>query len=323
MTTRDDSAGEPKAPSASARRWSTVAGTLIGFAGVVFVVATFVEDRDQVAEAITEAQPALLAIAFVLGLVGMTGIGLAWRASLRVLGFSLDVLSSLRGYFVGQLGKYVPGGIWAIMGRGEWARSNGVPAAIAYSSVLLSIGSAYLAAVLLAAALVPLSGLFGADGGGWFGLVLLLLPLGFGLLHPRAVQAGLTLLRRLTGRDLALTIPSWRASSAIVVRQLPSWLLIGLVNVAIASAFGGGGNTVNLILATVISWVVGFLALPVPGGIGVRESVFVALATSLPAGVAATVAVVARLVFIAVDASGAGLTTMLIRRRSGTHRTAQ
>ncbi|MCP4965860.1 MAG: flippase-like domain-containing protein [bacterium] len=320
MTSSDDPSDQPTTPSDRARRWSTISGTLIGLAGVAFIVQTFVEDREQVADAVAEAQPALLAVAFLLGLLGMTGIGLAWRTSLAVLGFKLDVLNSLRGYFVGQLGKYVPGGIWAIMGRGEWARSRGVPAAIAYSSVFLSMGSAYLAAVLLAATLVPLSGLLGADGDTRFALVLLLLPLGFGLLHPRVVRAGLDLLRRVTGRDLAITIPSWRSSSAVVLQQLPSWLLIGLVSVTVASAFGGGGDAVNLISATAISWVVGFLVLPVPGGIGVRESVFVALATSLPGGIAATVAVVARLIFIAVDASGAGVTTILMGRKAGTER---
>jgi uncharacterized membrane protein YbhN (UPF0104 family) len=104
----------------------------------------------------------------------------------------------------------------------------------------------------------------------------------------------------------------------VVLQQLPSWLLIGLASVTIAAAFGNSGTAVNLISATVISWVIGFLALPVPGGIGVRESAFIALATSLPGGVAAAVAVVARLVFVAVDATGAAATTALIGRRDRT-----
>jgi uncharacterized membrane protein YbhN (UPF0104 family) len=279
-------------------------------------VKTFIDDREQVADAITGVRPGWLAVALILGIFGMTGIGLAWHTSLRVLGGHLHVLSALRGYFVGQLGKYVPGGIWAIMGRGEWARSNGVPAAIAYSSVFLSMGSAYLAAVLLAATLVPLSGVFGSDGDARFALVLLLLPLGFVLLHPRVVGAGLKILRRATGRALIVEIPSWRASSAVVLQQLPSWLFIGLVSVVIARSLGETENSVNVIVATAISWVVGFLVLPVPGGIGVRESAFIALASSMPAGIAATVAVVARLVFIATDAIGAAATTALISRRA-------
>jgi len=285
-----------------------VAGSLIGVAGAAFVVRAFLRDRETVTDALAHARPALLLVAFVLGGLGMLSIALAWYTAIRVLGGSLRLLPTLRGYFVGQLGKYLPGGVWAIMGRGEWARSGGVAGAIAYSSVFLSIGSVYLAAVLLAATLVPVTGMFGAGGDARYGFVLLLLPLGFALLHPRVVNAALRALRRATGRDLS------------VLQQLPSWMLIGLATYLVAVAFGEAGAVLNVVAATAISWVVGFVVLPVPGGIGVRESAFVALATSLSPGIAATVAVVARLVFIAVDATGAAVTTMLRRRNRETAR---
>ncbi len=297
-----------------------MAGSLIGVAGAAFVVRAFLRDRETVTDALAHARPALLLVAFVLGGLGMLSIALAWYTAIRVLGGSLRLLPTLRGYFVGQLGKYLPGGVWAIMGRGEWARSGGVAGAIAYSSVFLSIGSVYLAAVLLAATLVPVTGMFGAGGDARYGFVLLLLPLGFALLHPRVVNAALRALRRATGRDLSVPVPRWGVSSAVVLQQLPSWMLIGLATYLVAVAFGEAGAVLNVVAATAISWVVGFVVLPVPGGIGVRESAFVALATSLSPGIAATVAVVARLVFIAVDATGAAVTTMLSRRNRETAR---
>jgi hypothetical protein len=50
----------------------------------------------------------------------------------------------------------------------------------------------------------------------------------------------------------------------------------------------------------------------VPGGVGVREAAFVALA-NLPAGVGVTTALVARLLFMLVDGAGAGLAASLRR----------
>lgn len=315
----DDQQAESRAPrTRRAVLWSTVIGSAIGLLGAGFVGRAFVQNRDQVSEALSRANIGLLLVAVGLGALGMTGIGLAWRASLRVLGNDLDLVSALRGYFVGQLGKYVPGGVWAIMGRGEWARSEGVPAVIAYSSVMLSMGSAYLAALVLVAILVPLSGMLTAAADGGYFLVLLLLPLGFLLIHPTVIKAGLRLLRRLSGRELRIEVPTWRGSAGVVLQQIPSWLLIGSASLVIAAAFGTSGGAVNVISATAVAWVVGFITLPVPGGIGVREAVFVALATSLPTGIAATVAVTARLVFITVDAAGAALTSgVLTRRRRG------
>ena len=286
----------------------------VGLAGGYFVVRAVAVNRADVAAAAAGARPAWLVVGLLAAAAGMTGIGLAWRASLRVLGSDLDLISSMRGYFVGQLGKYVTGGVWAVMGRAEWARTAGVPAATAYSSVLLSMGSAYLAAVVLVAALVPLAGLReGADRR--YLLVLLFLPLGFALIHPRVVRLTLRLLRGVFRRDLVVEIPSWGSTSRVVLRQVPSWVLIGGSSLAFAWGLGADGDAINVVVATAVAWIVGFIALPVPGGIGVREATFVALASTLPTGIAASVAVIARLAFITVDASGAALTTLILARR--------
>ena len=66
--------------------------------------------------------------------------------------------------------------------------------------------------------------------------------------------------------------------------------------------------------AAILSWIVGFVSVPVPGGIGVREATFVALAGTIPKGVGATVAIAARLCFMLVDAAGATLGAMFWRR---------
>lgn len=303
-------------PTRRAGRWSAAIGALIGLAGATFVVQALYQDRDEIARALSNARPALLLGALVLVGLAMTGIGLAWRASVEALGGTLDVVSSLRGYFVGQLGKYLPGGIWAVMGRAEWARGEGVPGSIAYSSVFLSIGSAFLAALMLAAIVLPAAGLVGSGGDERYLWVLVLLPLGFALLSPKVLGFLLQILRKISRRDLEVQVPSWKASSLIVVRQLPSWLLVGTASWVIANAFGTRGDLMNIIFAVATSWVIGFIALPVPGGIGVREAAFVALATSLPTGVAAIVAVTARLVTIIVDTAGAASMTVLVSRRS-------
>lgn len=309
---------EPDGPTrrspSKASRWSRWIGLATGVAGAAFVVKIFLDHRDEVALAAADAQPLLILAALLAGLIAMTGIGLTWRSALRVLGSEVGTISALRGYFVGQLGKYVPGGIWAIMGRAEWARAEGVSGAVAYSSVVLSMGSAYLSALLLGLSLLPFSSMTAEAGTVPIWAVLILLPIGFVLIHPRVVGWVLGILRRLTRRELIVEIPAWGQSACLVARQLPSWLLIGAANYLIASAFGFPGDIANVMAATVLSWVVGFLALPVPGGIGVREAVFVALATSLPVGIAATVALVARLVFIGVDAAGATVTTLLLAR---------
>lgn len=298
------------------KRVANFVGLLIGLLGLGFVVRELARSWTEVVEITSDAEIGWLVVAFLCGLSAMTVIGLAWWVSLRMLDHRRSAFDTLRRYFVGQLGKYVPGGIWPVVGRAEMARRGGVPGATAYGSTVLSLALTYLAAVLLAG-LALLSGA-GATGGVAWQPVLLLLPLGLLALHPRVVKVGLRVLRRLTRRELAVPIPRWRATVFLLLAHLPAWLAISAATWLVAYALTGQAPEVrNLVFATTLSWVVGFIAVPVPGGIGVREAVFVAAATSLPSvGIAAAVSVVARVVFILVDVAGAGLTSLLDRTGS-------
>ena len=105
---------------------------------------------------------------------------------------------------------------------------------------------------------------------------------------------------------------------AILVRYVPVWLLIGTVTWLIARGLGQDVSWLDVAPATVLSWIVGFVLVPVPGGVGVREAAFVAAAPELDAGVGAAIALVARMLFVLVDAGGFGLATLwLARHRTG------
>jgi glycosyltransferase 2 family protein len=299
------------------RRATPALGIVIGLVGVVFVVRELVRNRAEVLAAAGGADPLVLALALLVGLASMTSIGLAWRRCLALLGVQRPAGDTLRRYFVGQLGKYVPGGIWPVVGRAEMARRGGVPASAAYGSTLLSMAMAYLAATLTLAAAALVAGAGRVGEVAWQPVVAIL-PLGVLALHPSVLAWGLGVFRRVTKREIALPIPTWPVSIGLLVRHVPAWIGVSVATWLVASTLDPGAVDVrNLVFATSLSWVVGFLAVGVPGGIGVREAVFVASATSLSSsGVAAAVAVVSRAVFVLVDLGGAGIVTIVFRGRS-------
>ena len=280
-------------------------GVAIAIAGVFFVVRVLVSQWDDVVDAIRNANVSVLLLAFAFGIAGMTQIGLGWRRALSLVGEPRPIVDTLYRYFVGQLGKYVPGGIWPVLGRSEMARRGGVPGTAAYAGTLLSLGATYLAAILTAVLALPAGLDRSADLGAARLWVVALLPLGLLALHPRALGALRGAGIRVTGRRVDIGIPPWWTSVRLALRHIPAWLSIALATWSVSVALGATGSIWNIVFATALSWVVGFVIVPVPGGIGVREAVFIATATSLPAAVAATVAITARLLFVAVDASGA------------------
>ena len=289
-------------------------GLLIGVLGVAFVTREIVRQRAEVASILAAAETRILWLAVPVALLSMTAIGLGWRRCIMLLGEHPRVVPSLHQYFVGQLGKYVPGGIWPVIGRAEMARRGGLQATTAYGSTMLSLSFTYLAAVVLASA----SAAAGTGLAVELRLALVMVvPLGLAALNPRVLQAVLAILRRLSGKRLELVIPRWRRSVVLMLAHVPAWLGISMATWILAVSLGptSAADLPNLIFATTLSWAVGFAAIGVPGGIGVREAVFVATATSIDSSAeAATVAVAARLLFVMVDLAGAGLFTALTRR---------
>jgi uncharacterized membrane protein YbhN (UPF0104 family) len=71
---------------------------------------------------------------------------------------------------------------------------------------------------------------------------------------------------------------------------------------------------VQLVFVTCVSWMAGFVIVGVPGGIGVRETIFISMMTApLGAGVAVAAAVLSRVVSIVVDLAGAGVSMVIAR----------
>lgn len=297
------------APGPRRGRWVPLVGAALGLGAGALVVAELVGQWDEARAAIEGASVAWLVAAVVAGAAGMVAIAWVWHDVLAVLGRAVPRARVVRWYFLGELGKYLPGGVWTVVGRGELARRGGVDRTVAYGSVALSLVALYVAAAGVAAALVPFDLARQADDPRpALGVVVVLVGAAVAL-RPATVEWGLALARRLTGRPLAVTVPRGRDTTVLVLRYVPAWIGIALGTWAVARALDPDASLTRVALATVVSWIAGFLAVPVPAGGGVREAVFLALA-GLPAGVGAATAIAARLLFVAVDAGGAGLASL-------------
>ena len=292
---------------------TTVVGVGLAVAAGVFVVRTMLDDREEVEDALADAHFGWIALGLVAAAIGMTAIAVPWRRALQLVGRDMPLGQVVARYYLGELGKYIPGGLWPVVGRGELARRWGVPRPTAYSSVALSLAALYLAALF--AVLVGLPALLAGDDGAGPLWVLACLPVGLAALHPSVLRWGLGLAERITRRPIELKVPRWRDSVLLVACYLPAWLAIGTATWVVARALDPGAPWAEIAVAAVLSWTVGFLLVPVPGGVGVREAAFVAAASSLDPGIAAAAALVARLLFVAVDAAGALLGSLALGTR--------
>jgi uncharacterized membrane protein YbhN (UPF0104 family) len=280
----------------------TLVGAVLAAVCLAFVARALSSQWSEVRHEVANASVGWLAAGLVAAAGAMLWIAACWRRALLMLGHERDRRRTIAWYFTGEMGKYVPGGVWPVVGRGELARRDGVPASRAYPSVGLSLVALYLAGLGVAALLVPLD-LAGQSESPAALALLLLLPAGLAALHPKVLGRVRDQVVRLTGKGGDVPLPPWRATVGLVVLYVPAWLLIWAATWCTARALLPDPPILRIGIATTLSWVAGFAAVPVPAGAGIREAVFVA-ASGLSGGIGATVAVMTRLAFLLVDVGG-------------------
>ena len=282
-------------------------GVAVGVAGIAFVVRTLVTRWTEVTDAFAGIEPLPLLASLAVGLLAMTIIGAVWVGLLQSRGHHAPRSRAMAWYYVGQLGKYVPGGIWPIVGRAELAVRGGVPRADAYKATAFSLVTTYAAATVAVAAGSFLSVSHLPVGAA---VVACLAAAWFVLGSPRVAGLVGSAAARVTSRSISL--PDRGQFTRLTLVHVPAWVLMSLSTSITAHAFGARIGTADMLFVTSLSWLAGFVVVGVPGGIGVRESVFTALAGGIVGTpVAVSLALASRVVFILVDLSGALLSTLV------------
>ena len=261
--------------------------------------------RDQGPEAYAAARdvgPAAAAGSFAAVLLGLLASALVWRALLADLGTRLPLRPATHVFFLGQLGKYVPGSVFAIAAQMELGRFHGAPRSRVGTASLLFLGVLVSAGLLTAAVALPLTSPGALDRYAW---VLALLPVGLVLLAPpvlsRLVAVGLRLLRR----DPLERPLTWRGTGAALGWALLMWAAYGLhllLLVRTQDVAPGPGLVALSTGAYALAWTAGFLVVVAPAGAGVREAALVlALSPVLDRAPALALAVLSRVLMTLGD----------------------
>ncbi len=293
-------------------RLGSLLGIAIGIAGVAFVVKTLVSKWDEVSNAFSQVDAINLVLSLLLGLAAMTSIGWIWVTMIVARSHNVRHRNAMSWYFTGQLGKYVPGGIWPIVGRAELAVRNGIPRLDAYASTGLSLVTTYAAAVVTIG--------IGAAATTGHRLIAALIAIGLIAAYTAFSQPSLRAIiiriaSRISPSASSLTDPKRFARLTVV--HVPAWILMSLSTSVTATAFGAKISIADMLFITSTSWLAGFVVVGVPGGIGVREAVFTSLAGGIiGTPLAVSLALMSRVVFIAVDLSGALISNVISRLNS-------
>jgi glycosyltransferase 2 family protein len=260
--------------------------------------------------------PAWILSSVLTVFVGYAALVEAWRRVVLSMGERLSFWTAARIWFLASLGKYVPGKVWAVAGAAVLARRAGVEASVAVAGALvlqaLAVGSGSVVVALTARAA------FQAAGPGMIPVAAAVLLACIGGIGALASQPLLNRVARLLPRSF----PPLRAVQPPMLAlafaaNLLAWVCYGTALIFLAR---GVLPEIHLGLAQAIgvftcSYLVGFVALFAPGGLGPRESVFLLmLAGDIGLKPAAGLALASRLLLTGTEVLPA--VPFLLRRRT-------
>lgn len=240
----------------------------------------------------------------------------AWRRVVLSMGERLAFLTAARIWFLASLGKYIPGKVWAVAGAAVLAQRAGVDpvTAVAGTMVLQALALASGAAVVAVAAPEALQ----VVGQGAVPIAALVV---ISSLAGAAMLGSQSFLDRIQH----LLPSSWPRLRAIPPGNLAAAFLANVIawtgyGVALLLLSRGLLPEVELSLPRAVgvftcSYLVGFIALFAPAGLGPRESVFLLmLAGDIGLKPAAALALASRLLLTGTEILPAIL--LLLRRRA-------
>jgi uncharacterized membrane protein YbhN (UPF0104 family) len=268
-------------------RWRLV-GVLLLVIGAVAIAASFVDTWEE--SQTGGLVPDWLALFVALAFLCCAFVGVAW-GWISLFPRTANRVFLARAVYLSQIGKYVPGGIWQPSSQVALARNAGVTlsdAAIAFpvSMITLVAASSTTAGVLLMLPGSPLTPPLRIVAG--------LGPCALAILHRSWMARVLAMAQRRTRRIPAhATLPTQRQ-----ILSAAAWQHVAVAGQALAFYWliHDLDGQVGIVPATgsfVLAWLVGFLAVPIPAGLGLREAVLLAMlggVTSGPVIIAATLA---------------------------------
>jgi uncharacterized membrane protein YbhN (UPF0104 family) len=217
--------------------------------------------------------PAAAAIACIAGVSAMQLVA-RWTL-LMAYGYPLDWRVQLPAAWVPQLGKYVPGGIASVGGAVYILRRHGVPAAIGLSVAVLLDALAVMAGLIVSTPLLlwqPVREKFPLAWLACAGLILV----GVVTLHPRVFVALLNLALRLIKRQPIAETPALSKYAWPVLASFGQWLFAGFgLWFMTMSVTPTPPSLIPLFIASAaLAMTVSYLMPFTPGGLGIREGLY-------------------------------------------------
>jgi glycosyltransferase 2 family protein len=271
-------------PLARRRLWI---GVQLAFVAAAFwyVGNSIVRQWADVRQSLTALHPAWgpVLLSGLLVLAAYAILIQTWRVMLRSWNAALDYRRATRIWFVSNLGKYVPGKVWQIAAMSAMAQREGVsPVAATGSALIVNLANILSGFVFVLAGGLKLLDTTTDGRAGTAVAIAAVLLIGLMLL-PALLPRAAALAGKITRRPLSLPRVPATAVWTATVGTAAAWALYGVAFALLAHGVlpDVRGALWDYVAVYTISYLAGYLFVPAPGGLGVREWTMVQGMTAL------------------------------------------
>lgn len=218
-----------------------------------------------------------------------------WRRLLIELGYLLGFRRSFRIYYYSQGAKYLPGGIWGVLGRTYLCEREKIPRGVAFSSIVIETALCVISGAIVVVLFFAQANFLETE---FLFLATAVIVVGLIFLNPKIFFPMANFFLKITRHEPLSTSISYRAILKLISSYVFAWLLGGvgfyfLTSSVTSLPLAKMGEIIGIFSAAGITSIVAFFA---PAGLGVREGVLVlSLSRFTPQSVAILVALFARL----------------------------
>jgi len=261
----------------SSKKFKLISLVFMGIISCV-IIKVFIDNWHKVPINELEFNLLIFSVSFVLsGFISGFSAWL-WRYILVILGENISFMNAWRITVYSQIFRYLPGKLWQYMGKVYWGNKIG----LSNKNILLStfLETIFLMGGSFIASLFSLP-LFIQKGYLAKGYVLIILPLiavPFVLiLNPRVLNKIFSLVgNKFLTKAMVITFPC-RKIVLLILLYLFLWMLLGFQLFLLVLSLYKIPFSQYLYLSSfnALSWLVGFLSILAPSGIGVKEGVFI------------------------------------------------
>ncbi len=234
---------------------------------------------------------------------GVVWLVFLWRTVIVMFsGQPLDFWSAYRIAALSNLGKYIPGKLWSVMGLIYFLREEGHPTSAAIGATVLHQAYTLISGILFATLILGLN----VWGEIPIAIIVGVLVASLTMVYPPVLERVLNFGLRLVRRDPVAIRLRIASAGVLYVGYSVAWVIYGAGFWMMSKAFGiPAGPFWPVVASYGGAYLAGFLALFAPGGLGVREGILaLMLGPYLPPGLPAVVAVLSRLWMTAIELLG-------------------